>query len=500
MEALEYLNSLGQFKIEPGLERIQQVLKNLDAPHLEYPTVHIGGTNGKGSTAFILGALMKEFDISTGIYTSPHLLRLNERMVFDGEEVGSSDLERAVDTVRKLVVENGPSAGLTYFEVLTCAYFLLCRDKDPEMSIVEVGMGGRWDATNVVQPHAVCITSISLDHTEHLGEDRISIAREKAGIIKPSTPVVIGPQSGEDREMLRALRVMLGSCNNNGCPVIVFCTPEKEKKTIDTVRSMDLIEYRVMSISELPGDEDPTFGLRTVDQGGSWADGCFHLVDRYLPGEHACDLKGRHQAGNAACALALAFLTMPTAYARMRMDQGDLSASEGLLNFRPEEVTERYDGHEVLKKINSALKKVSLPGRIETRRIAGKNIVIDGGHNPEASANLIRTVSSLYPGRGIHLLMTMMREKDPYQFISHMIDEVQTITLLELPTERAMKIQKLVNGICRQNRSNADIFIFRDPKKGFEHWVSSIGSGPEIGLACGSFYLYPYLHEFMDDL
>ncbi|MEA3559207.1 MAG: Mur ligase family protein [Candidatus Thermoplasmatota archaeon] len=493
MDPVAYLNSLGQFKILPGLERMEHVLLNFGEPHLEYPSVHIGGTNGKGSTAAILGSILEKFGLSSGIYTSPHLMRLTERIRFDGEEVSLSELSSMIELIRINIEKNGPPQGLTYFELLTCAYFLLCRSHGPDVSIVEVGMGGRWDATNTIEPHAVCITSISFDHMKHLGGDLTSIAREKAGIIKTSTPVVIGPLRNDALESMRPLKVILETCTMNGCPVIALCLPENERETMRAVRSMGLIDHRVISIRTHPVDQGTMFDLKIVDRCDSGTDPCFDLIDIYIPGEHICGISGEYQAGNAACATALSLLVLPATLARRRLDGGDMSASDRILTTFPEELTDGHSKEEITKKLASGLEIASIPGRMEIRKNNGRILVIDGAHNPEASVQLLGSVRSMYPDKRIHLLLSMMEDKDVSNFCTDLISDLESATLLELPMDRSMELNRLVEGVAHHNVNSIDVFTFREPGSAIRHWISELGSDEDIGLACGSFYLYGYI-------
>lgn len=192
-EALAALTALHPKKIDLGLERIERVLKALGDPHFKLPpTVHVAGTNGKGSTVAFLRAMAEAQGLSVHVYTSPHLVHFRERIVVGSEEISDAALIDVLSRVRKANA-GGP---LSFFEATTAAAFLAFSEHPADMCLLEVGLGGRYDATNVIESPAVCgITPIDYDHAEFLGRDLAGIAREKAGIMKWHAPVIIGAQA-----------------------------------------------------------------------------------------------------------------------------------------------------------------------------------------------------------------------------------------------------------------------------------------------------------------
>jgi dihydrofolate synthase/folylpolyglutamate synthase len=193
----DWLHGLAQFGIKFGLENTLAITAALDRPERAFHSIHVAGTNGKGSVTAMLDAALRAAGVRTGRYTSPHLLDLSERFVIDGTPVSQVELGDAVATVRA-AVERLRGAGVldvhpTFFEVTTAVAFELFRRRAVDVAVCEVGLGGRLDATNVLSPMACAITSIGFDHQQYLGRTLADIAAEKAGIIKPSTPVVLGP-------------------------------------------------------------------------------------------------------------------------------------------------------------------------------------------------------------------------------------------------------------------------------------------------------------------
>jgi dihydrofolate synthase/folylpolyglutamate synthase len=206
LDPLTYLQSLEQFGIKFGLDNISAIVAQLGHPERAFRSVHIAGTNGKGSVTAMVDAALRAAGHRSARYTSPHLLDLTERFTIDGRPVErhalaavASDVRDAVDALRRVgALEVQP----TFFEATTAIAFELFRRAGVDVAVLEVGMGGRLDATNVVPPMVTAITSIALDHQQYLGTTLREIAREKAGIIKPGVPVIVGALPGEARTVI----------------------------------------------------------------------------------------------------------------------------------------------------------------------------------------------------------------------------------------------------------------------------------------------------------
>ena len=192
-EILKYLYGLERGGIKPGLERIERLMQALDNPHLSYPCVHIGGTNGKGSTAAMTASILMQAGYRVGLYTSPHLERFNERIRINDKELSNASLVKAALQVKKAAMTMPPTIGSpSFFEFTTAMALQYFKDKAVDIAIIEVGMGGRWDATNIIKPLVSVITTVDIDHCDYLGNSLSLIAAEKAGIIKKGVPVVCG--------------------------------------------------------------------------------------------------------------------------------------------------------------------------------------------------------------------------------------------------------------------------------------------------------------------
>jgi len=186
--ALEKLYSLHTFGIKLGLENIQKFLSTLDNPQSKLKTIHIAGSNGKGSTAAFIASILMEYGYKVGLYTSPHFIRFNERIQINNVQIPDEYLANFITESEDYIDEHK----LTFFEVTTAIAFKYFAENDVDFAVIETGLGGRLDATNVLDPLAVVITSISLEHTNILGDTIRKIAFEKAAIIKKHIHVFVG--------------------------------------------------------------------------------------------------------------------------------------------------------------------------------------------------------------------------------------------------------------------------------------------------------------------
>ena len=208
-ETLKYLydfapmfQKVGSSAYKEGMENSFRIDKHLNHPHLQYNTIHVGGTNGKGSTSHLLASILQEAGYKTGLYTSPHLLDFRERIKVNGEMI---DKEYVVDFIERNQAFF-ESIQPSFFELTTGMAFAYFAEKKVDIAAIEVGLGGRLDCTNVITPVLSIITNISFDHTQLLGNTLTAIAHEKAGIIKPGVPVVIGEAEGEVRKVFEGER------------------------------------------------------------------------------------------------------------------------------------------------------------------------------------------------------------------------------------------------------------------------------------------------------
>jgi dihydrofolate synthase/folylpolyglutamate synthase len=206
-ESIAWLESLGQFGIRLGMERIKQLLFVLGHPENQVRTIHVAGTNGKGSVTTMISTILLEAGCRVGTFTSPHLVRYNERIRINGRDITDGEFAQVLTTVREFaddLVKKDACEQPTQFEILTAAAFHYFALQQVDYAVIEVGLGGLWDSTNLIKPLVSVITNIALDHTKVLGNTIEEIALQKAGIIKEQVPVVTGAEG----DALGPIRVM----------------------------------------------------------------------------------------------------------------------------------------------------------------------------------------------------------------------------------------------------------------------------------------------------
>lgn len=195
-ESIAWLEQAASFGIKPGMERIQALLDHLDHPEKAYRVIHVTGTNGKGSVCAMITSVLENATLKVGRYVSPHLIEYTERIYCNGHDISREDFARAADTVRKAAeaVQAEGTEAPTEFELLTAMAFWYFREQKVDYAVVEVGLGGLLDSTNVVEPVVSVITNVAMDHMAYLGDTLEKIAHQKAGIIKEGVPVVTAAQ------------------------------------------------------------------------------------------------------------------------------------------------------------------------------------------------------------------------------------------------------------------------------------------------------------------
>ncbi|MEB3341807.1 folylpolyglutamate synthase/dihydrofolate synthase family protein [Okeania sp.] len=237
-----FLKRFEHFGVELGLQRIYQLLDNLDNPHFQVPIIHVAGTNGKGSVCAYLSSILKTAGYKVGRYTSPHLVDWTERICLNEQKISSNILEELLEKVEAAIQPEQPSP--TQFEVITAAAWLYFAQQEVDVAVVEVGLGGRLDATNVChQPMVTIITSISWEHWQRLGSTLSHITGEKAGILKPRCPAIIGVLPPEAKKVVEKRVTKLE------CPV-VWVEPaellqESQENNSFPVANYQGLEYKV---------------------------------------------------------------------------------------------------------------------------------------------------------------------------------------------------------------------------------------------------------------
>lgn len=348
-QALAYLADLARFGARPGLERIRFLAQELGNPHLAFRTVHVAGTNGKGSTAAAIAAALQAAGHRVGLYTSPHLVRFHERIQVNGVPISDADLAGGVERVRPLAeaAAADPAVGRpTQFEVGTAVALDYFARRGVDWAVLEVGLGGRWDATNLVTPELAVITPIGHDHREVLGGSLAAIASEKAGIIKANRPVILAPQPSE------ALEVLVARAREVGAPVI--------------------------RVVQAPADGEFRYHLLQTELARTR----FRLEADWIRSlELELPLGGPHQAMNGAVAAA-AVLTLGCG--------SDAPAVQASMPGR----NSRSRIEEAASWIEEGWRGLHWPGRLEVSRT--QRLILDGAHNPEGARELARALAPLF--------------------------------------------------------------------------------------------------------
>jgi dihydrofolate synthase/folylpolyglutamate synthase len=339
----------------PSLSRVADLLAALGNPHLEFTALLIAGTKGKGSTAAMAESILRAAGYRTGLYISPHLHTFRERIRVGGQMISGAGVAALARRLQP-IAEKIP--GVTPFEIITVLSLTHFAQSGVEIAVLEVGLGGRLDATNVVEPAASVITSISYDHTQLLGDTLALIAGEKAGIIKPHTPVISAPQVPE------ALAIIEEICRENRAELILVGQDWTWKAKENNLKGQHF------SVRWLPWEGGPVSDAE--------------LSDLWIP------LLGRHQLVNATTAIAAVCYLLrgrPVgAWPTPRLPISGEAIKEGLA-------------------------RVRWPGRLE---ILGHQplVILDSAHNGDSSAKLREALNDLFPGRGVILIFGASRDKD----------------------------------------------------------------------------------------
>ena len=372
------------------LERMRELLARIDDPQDALSIVHVAGTKGKGSTAAMLGAVLSAAGYRAGVFTSPHLYRLEERIAVDGRPCSAAELVELIDRLKPAVeaMEKAAAAsdpdeiGPTYFEITTAMALLHFARRKVEAAVLEVGLGGRLDSTNVCRPLVSAITSISFDHTLQLGNTLESIAREKAGIVKPSVPVVSGVVDRQPREVIREV------CRRQGCRLseleVDFDFTYDPPRRLESAPAMGRLDFRYRGRGRESGYRD--LSLRML---------------------------GHHQAANAAVALAVV----------AELQQAGWEISETA--------------------VRTGLAEVVWPARVEllSRRPA---VVIDAAHNPASIDALLRVLQESFSVRRRLLVFATTQEKDVRGMLGRLLGQFDEVVFTRyLNNPRAVPPEEL---------------------------------------------------------
>jgi folylpolyglutamate synthase/dihydropteroate synthase len=382
-----------EHQIDPTLDRVAALVSLLGDPQRAFQVVHVTGTNGKTSTTRMIESLLRERGLRTGRFTSPHLVSMRERICVDGEPLSAErfiELYEEILPYVQLVDEQQP-ARLSFFEVLTGMMFAAFADAPVDVAVIEVGIGGRWDATNVADGAVAVITPIAMDHMQWLGDTIEKIATEKAGIIKPGAVAVIAQQQVAAAEILLEQSARVGA------------TVAREG-----------LEFGVL------GRELAVGGQHLVLQGLRGTYG-----DVYLP------LFGAHQASNAACALAAAEAFAGVAETTTNPDGSPVTLGPGLST-----------GGLDPDLVRTAFASASSPGRLDILR-RSPTVIADAGHNPAGVAATVLALTESFSFDRIIGVVAVAADKDAAGILDELEPVLSEIVVTTNSSPRAMPADDL---------------------------------------------------------
>lgn len=388
----ELQSRLGEGNPQPRLEPTRRVVELLGDVHRAYPIIHIAGTNGKTSTARLIESILRAYGLSTGLFTSPHLINVTERIVLNGVPVRDDvfvtnwlDIKPYVELVdRELEAKSEPR--LTFFEVMTVLAYATFADAPVDVAVVEAGLGGEWDSTNVADGAVAVFTPVDLDHMERLGSTIDAIARTKSGIIKPASMVISATQAPEVRAVLE-----------------------------------DAAELTESTLSFLSDTSEPQVGSPLAVVSRAMAVGGQLITVQGLAGRYQdvfLALYGDHQADNAAVAI---------------------GAVESFLGGASQALEEDV--------LSEAFATVSSPGRLQL--VASEpTVLVDAAHNPHSAHSLARALESYFSFDDITIVIAAFEDKDVAGIIAALAPVATRFVVTTAPSERSRDALSLSQSVA----------------------------------------------------
>ncbi len=403
-DALDFLYSFIDYSLKRNfrnaaekfnLDRMRNFMHHLGNPHQDYRIIHVAGTKGKGSVSAFCANVLAAQGYKTGLYTSPHMVEFTERIRINGQDIPKDALVKIVDILRPVTEEVHE---ITTFELMTALAFVYFSQQEVDFAVFEVGLGGRLDATNIVDPVVSVITSISYDHVQILGNTLSEIAGEKGGIIKLNTPVVVAPQKEEARLKLEEI------AQARNAPMIQVGR--------DYLYAADSHKLDGQTFLVWTPDEQPMVD-EFIESGGR------HM---WSPLRLRIPLLGFHQVENAA-----------TAYAALK-------------------TAEKFGVEISQEAFRKGFSSVSWPGRME---IIQRNpiVVIDSAHNRYSAMRLRQALDDYFPGLPVVMVLGVSEDKDVDGICQELLPRVRRVITTQSIHPRAMDAETLVDLVHRAGRS-----------------------------------------------
>ncbi len=443
-EAVDFLYAIPKFTKKNPLAHTEHFMERLGNPQDSLKVIHVAGSNGKGSVCSFLFSILRECGCSVGMFTSPHLVDIRERFLIDGEMVSEEAFLRAYDDVLELanqMQEEGESFP-TFFEFLFAMGMLIFQRSGVEYAVLETGMGGRLDATNVVKKPLVCvITSVSLEHTEYLGDTIEAIAFEKAGIIKPGVPVVY---DGNDKAVSQVIKNRADELGSESYEIT-----KNMCKFHETVGGG--IDFSLASPYDNKTD--------------------FHL-----------SFSAPYQVMNAALAV--------TAFYRIAgkagWQTGEMKSGETGSAVTLEEL------------VKAGIANASWPGRMQQVR---KDVWLDGAHNPDGIRAFLSAAKILCEkdDQKPLLLFSMVRDKDYHQAVKEILGrmEWEEICVTGIPSERGLTVEEL-EAALKEEHDDTPFCGVRDYREAFRQMLGKKNDGQKLFVTGSLYFIGALLKEIQD--
>lgn len=432
--AVRYIESLSIQGWRLGNARFEALLEAIGAPHLQYPCVHITGTNGKGSTTTMVSAILRAAGYRVGTYTSPHVFDICERISIDGTPISRELFAEGVAYLRPAIdrLADTEYGQTTEFEIKTALAFWAFTQAQVDIAVLEVGLGGRMDATNVITPAISVIVSIGLDHQDRLGPTHRDIAYEKAGILKSGRPAISGVGHPDAAAMIAQVAAQ------RGVPLYRVLPADGEDAPYEAGESF--------YYTPLPAPTDSAVRVRR----GDW--------------EVALQpaLIGDYQRHNAACATAAATLLRTQGYAIP-----DAAIEQGIREAR-------------------------LPGRLQVVAESPR-VVLDGAHNPDAAAALARSIPRLFKYQRLILVLGMLTPHEPMDTLRYLLPLADAALFTPIDSPRTHTAETLLQHAqawlaSKPTCTPRTLLTAAHPQEAFQRALS-LAEPDDLVLITGSFYL-----------
>jgi dihydrofolate synthase/folylpolyglutamate synthase len=447
-EAVDYLYSLQKYGIKLGLDNTLSLMGILGNPHRRFKSIHIAGTNGKGSTAAMIASILKGSGLKVGLYTSPHLVSFKERIRVNGMPI---EEERVSEMTLNLEsqISNLKCITPTFFEFTTAIAFKYFAEEDVDIAVIEVGMGGRLDATNVITPLVSVITNIGYDHQVFLGTTLADIAGEKAGIIKEGIPVVMAENQTEVTEIIE------NKCKNMGSDLYIYGKDFRAEGSRLKTPMGRIQESRIKT------QAFDYYGMGKVFRG------------------IAIPLLGAHQIANASLSIAATEIISSKTFIPLTHTSPPWGEEKGEGRFTANEIKIEE------RAIRKGLKDVKWDARLE---IISRNptVILDGAHNEEAARSLKKSLEDIFlpEHERFFLIVGMMKDKDIRGFLRVLAPIASEVIVTAVDYERAASPESLA---VEAEAFNPNVKAIKGVNEAIEYAMGKAGSRDLICIT-GSLY------------